>query len=103
MGLRVIWSHAAVDDLETAAQYLHRDSPAFSALFVLRALEAGGSLSTFPERGHVIPELKNDNIREIFIYNFRHIHRMEKDKVSILGLIHGRRDFSNAWQEQDRS
>jgi hypothetical protein len=50
MGLRVIWSYAAVDDLEVAAEYLHRDSPSFSSSFVLRALEAGRSLSDFPER-----------------------------------------------------
>ena len=102
MGLRVIWSYAAVDDLEVAAEYLHRDSPSFSSSFVLRALEAGRSLSDFPERGRIVPELKNDNIREIFLYSYRLIYRVEKDKVSILGLIHGRRDFSTAWQEQER-
>jgi len=102
MGLRVIWSYAAVDDLEAAAEYLRQDSPSFSSSFVLRALEAARSLSLFPERGRVAPELKSDNIREIFIYNYRLIYSVEKDKVSILGLIHGRRDFSTAWQDQDR-
>ena len=102
MGLRVIWSYAAVDDLEVAAEYLHRDSPSFSSSFVLRALEAGRSLSAFPERGRIVPELKNDNIREIFLYSYRLIYRVEKDKVSILALIHGRRDFSAAWKKQDR-
>jgi toxin ParE1/3/4 len=76
MGLRVIWSYAAVDDLEVAAEYLHRDSPSFSSSFVLRALEAGRSLGVFPERGRVVPELKSDNIREIFIYNYRLIYRI---------------------------
>jgi len=88
--------------LEIAAEYLHRDSPSFSSSFVLRALEAGRSLSDFPERGRIVPELKNDKIREIFLYSYRLIYRVEKDKVSILGLIHGRRDFSAAWQEQER-
>jgi plasmid stabilization system protein ParE len=43
MGLGVIWSHAAVSDLEAAAEYLHRDSPSFASSFVLRALETGRS------------------------------------------------------------
>ena len=102
MGLRVIWSYAAVDDLEAAVEYLHQDSPSFSSSFVLRALEAGRSLSDFPERGRNVPELKNDNIREIFLHSYRLIYRIEKDKVSILAMIHGRRDFSTAWQVQDR-
>jgi toxin ParE1/3/4 len=59
MGLRVIWSYAAVDDLEVAAEYLHRDSPAFSSSFVLRALEAGRSLSDFPKRGRIVPRVRS--------------------------------------------
>ena len=78
MGLRVIWSYAAVDDLEVAAEYLHRDSPSFSSSFVLRALEAGRSLCDFPERGRAVPELKRDNIREIFIYSYRLIYKDRK-------------------------
>lgn len=37
MGPRVIWAHAAETDLEAAAEYIHRDSPAYAASFVNRA------------------------------------------------------------------
>ena len=59
MGLKVTWTYASLDDLAAAAEYLNRDSPAFSSSFVFRALEAGRSLSAFPGRGRVVPELEN--------------------------------------------
>ncbi len=59
MGRRVIWAYAAEADLDAAAEYIHRDSPAYSAAFVLRALETGRSLTDFAERGRIVPEFKD--------------------------------------------
>lgn len=98
----VIWAHAAEEDLDAAAAYIHRDSPAYAASFVNRALQAGGSLSALAERGRMVPEFKDKNIREIFVYSYRLIYRIEDDRISILALIHGRRDFQTAWDEKDR-
>ena len=47
MGRRVIWANVAEADLDAAAEYIHRDSPAYAATFVLRALKTGRSLSDF--------------------------------------------------------
>jgi len=102
MGRRVIWAHAAETDLEAAAEYVHRDSPAYAASFVNRALEAGRSLTDFAERGRIVPEFEDENIREIFIYGYRLIYRVEDDRVSVVALIHGRRDFQTVWDEKDR-
>jgi len=102
MGRKVVWAHAAEADLEAAAEYIHRDSPAYAAAFVLRALEAGHSLSEFAERGRMVPEFKDKNIREIFVQSYRLIYSVESDRVSILALIHGRRDFMTAWDDRGR-
>jgi len=102
MGRKVVWAHAAEADLEAAAEYIHRDSPAYAAAFVLRALEAGRSLSEFAERGRIVPELKDETVREIFVQNYCLIYSVGSDRVSILALIHGRRDFVTAWDERGR-
>ena len=34
MGRRVIWAHAAEADLDAAAEYIHRDSPAYAAAYL---------------------------------------------------------------------
>ena len=102
MAHKVIWAYAAEEDLEAAASYIHRDSPVYAVSFVDRVLEAGRSLNKFADRGRVVPELRDRSIREIFIYSYRLIYRIEDDRISILALIHGRRDFRKAWDEKDR-
>lgn len=102
MARKVVWAYAAEEDLDAAAAYIHRDSPAYAASFVNRALQAGRSLSELSERGRRVPEFRDKNIREIFVYSYRLIYRIESDRISILALIHGRRDFETAWGEKAR-
>jgi len=83
MGQRIIWAAAAFEYLEAAAEFLKRDSPAYSSSFVSRILQAARSLSDFPDRGRRIPEIRDENIREIFIQSYRLIYRIEKNTVSI--------------------
>ncbi len=75
---------------------------AYAASFVDRVLGVGRSLNEFVERGHIVPELRDNSIREIFIYSYRLVYRIEEDQISILALIHGRRDFQAAWDEKER-
>jgi toxin ParE1/3/4 len=102
MARNVIWAYAAEEDLEAAASYIHRDSPVYAVSFVERVLEAGRSLNEFAERGRVVPELSDSSIREIFVFSYRLVYRIEDDGISILALIHGRRDFQKAWNEKAR-
>ena len=102
MARRVIWAHSAEADLEAVIKYIHRDFPAYASAFMLRALEAGSSLGELAERGRSVPEFRDENTREIFIQSYRLIYRIESNRVSILALIHGRRDFIAAWDEKKR-
>jgi toxin ParE1/3/4 len=102
MARNVIWAYSAEEDLDAAAAYIHKDSPAYAASFVDRALEAGRSLDEFAVRGRIVPELRDSSIREIFIYSYRLVYRIEDNRISILALIHGRRDFQAAWEEKER-
>ena len=69
MARKVVWAHAAIDDMEAIA-----------------------------ERGRVVPEFENKNFRELFIQNYRMIYRIEDDHVFIVALIHGRRDLRTTLQ-----
>ena len=102
MARKVIWADGAVADLDAAADYISKDSPAYAASFVLQSLEAARSLGDLPERGRVVPEFKMEDIREIFVFSYRLIYRIDELRVSVLAFIHGRRDFSQAWDERKR-
>jgi toxin ParE1/3/4 len=103
MERQVIWAQAAQEDLEAAAAYIQRDSLAYAASFVSRALAVGRSLREFAERGRMVSEFLDKNVREVFIYNYRLIYRIEEKRISILSLIHGKRDFRDAWEEKERN
>jgi len=67
MARKVIWADAAVADLDAAADYISKDSPAYAASFVLQSLEAAQSLGDLSERGRAVPEFIREDIREIFV------------------------------------
>jgi hypothetical protein len=55
------------------------------------------------ERGRVVPELGHPAIREIFVKGYRMVYKVSPDRVWILAVVWGRRDFLNAWQERPRA
>ena len=66
MAYRVGWSPRAVEDLEAIAQYIAVDSNAYAAAVVTTILVTARRLSQFPFSGRIVPELADQNIRELF-------------------------------------
>jgi len=77
MARQVVWSYEATADLDTIANYIARDSKFYAASFVQEILDASYSLKMFGERGRVVPELDNPNIRELLIKEYRLIYHIE--------------------------
>lgn len=100
MARKVIWSYEATADLEALAEYIAHDSVFYAAAFVREILAASRSLEVFPERGRIVPELANPNIRELFVRDYRLIYTIEESRVVALGLIHGKRDLKRLWKEK---
>ena len=90
----VVWTPAALDCVNEALAYIAQDSEQ-AAIRVLDAIEAtSASLSTLSERGHVVPELDDRTIREVYVYRYRLIYQLSSAQVRILALIHGSMDFA---------
>lgn len=102
MDRKVIWSYEATADLGSLAEYIERDSVFYAAAFVKEILNASRSLNKFSERGRIVPELTNPNIRELFVREYRLIYSIEEPRVIILGLIHGKRDPKRLWKKEQR-
>ena len=91
MALRVAWSPEAVEDIESIAAYIERDSTYYARAVVGKIVEMGKSLSQFPESGRIVPEIDDPAIRERFVYSYRVIYRVETDRLLIVAVVHGRR------------
>ena len=101
MARRVVWSEAASFDLEEAAGYIARDSRYYAAAFVREVRAAARSLRVSSERGRVVPELGQPDIRELLVRSYRLVYNVAPKQIYVLALIHGARDFTKAWGEHD--
>jgi len=100
MARRVVWSYEATADLQALAEYIAKDSPYYAAAFIREIRDASRSLNEFSERGRIVPELNNPEIRELFIKEYRLIYGIEDARVVILGIVHGRRNLSKLWKDK---
>ena len=93
MGVPVILTPRSQQDLEIIVRRIAKDSPerarAFGNLLIDKAL----SIGPLPERGRVVPELKDPNVREIIHGAYRIIYELLRDPhvVYVLRFWHGAR------------
>ena len=52
-------------------------------------------LKDFSELGRKVPELNDINIREIFVYSYRLIYKINEDTVLFVAVVHGKRFLEN--------
>jgi plasmid stabilization system protein ParE len=86
MDREVVWSHSATTDLESIIEHIYRDSEFYAAMVARELVSAARSLTTFSERGRVVPEYEDSTIREIIV-------RVRSDRVEVLRIIHGARQM----------
>jgi len=91
MAYRVVWSSRALDDIDSIASYISRDSLVHASAVVTRIIRTTRSLRRFPFAGRVVPEFEDDSIRERFVYSYRIIYRVREQTVTVAAIIHGRR------------
>jgi plasmid stabilization system protein ParE len=91
MAHRVVWSRRASEDLAAIVDYIAADSPTYAGIVVKKVVHQTKALSRFPRSGRKVPEFDNENIRELLVYSYRVIYRLEEREVVIAAVIHGNR------------
>ena len=91
MARHLRWSPEAVEDVESIAIYIERDSSYYARAVVSRIILLSETIPENPELGRVVPEINNPDYRERFIHKYRIIYRVESDRVLIAAVIHGSR------------
>ena len=91
MDTRVSWSPEALDDVDSIAAYIAKDSPFYASAVVKKILDTAESLGKFPYIGPIVPEVGEQEFRERFVYSYRLIYRVANKEVMVVAVIHGRR------------
>jgi toxin ParE1/3/4 len=90
----VNWTISAKNDLKDIKDFIKKDSIFYSEKVVSEIVEKTKKLNDFPEIGRIVPELSDEKVREIIVYSYRIIYKICSDKIDILSVLHGARDFS---------
>jgi len=77
--------------MEAIADYIAADSPIYAGIVVKKVVHQTKALSHFPRSGRKVPEFDNEDIRELLVYSYRVIYRVEDQEVAIAAVIHGKR------------
>ncbi|WP_456407435.1 type II toxin-antitoxin system RelE/ParE family toxin [Thiolapillus sp.] len=95
---RVSWAEAAEEDLKSIIEYIYADNPPAARGNLNKIKTKTSELCSFPQRGRVVPELKDHGIlqyRELIIPPWRVIYRISEEQVYVLSVIDSRRNIED--------
>ena len=88
--MTIVWSPLALDRVAEIAGYIARDKPSAAEKWVKTVFAKVEQLEISPELGRVVPEIGNVQFRELIYSQYRIVYRIEKKRISILTVRHGR-------------
>ncbi|MHB8708489.1 MAG: type II toxin-antitoxin system RelE/ParE family toxin [Desulfuromonadales bacterium] len=91
MACRVTWSPQALADIEAIAAFIEQDSPFYARAVVTRIVAIARQIAQFPLEGRIVPEMRDASIRELFVFSYRVIYRVEGESATVVAVIHGKR------------
>lgn len=95
MDFTVTWSPEAIEDLQSIAEYISRDSEFYARAVVQNIVGVARDIKDFPWIGRVAPELGDEKIRERFVYSYRVVYQVEGNRILVVAVIHGKRLIEN--------
>ncbi len=91
--MEIIWSKPAREDLQLIYQYIAHDSSQYAKQVIQDITEKVGVLVNLPKIGRKVPEINEENIREVGMYSYRIMYELINDTVYIHGIFHKRQHF----------
>ena len=96
-GFLIVWSEAALQDVESILEYIALRDDFGAATAVYQKLVARiSTLDSHPERCRVVPELRDVGVtqyRELIFKPYRVCFRIFDQEVVIVSVLDGRRDL----------
>jgi plasmid stabilization system protein ParE len=85
--------------LDDAVSDVAQDSRPAAERLLIQALEAASSLDVFSERGRVVPELNQPDVRQLLVHRYRLLYEVTPAEVRILAFVHGAQDLTGSGLE----
>ncbi len=95
---KVQWASVAENDLKGIIEYIAEDSLANAISVFEKIKEKALGLNQFPERGRIVPELKDQGIalyRELIVSPWRIIYRIMDKTIYVLSVLDSRQNVED--------
>lgn len=89
--MQLVWTREALDRLSDIEEYISKDSPNRAINFVNFLIDQGETLKDHPKIGRIVPEIGNENMRELIAKKYRIIYRLSEKRIEILTVFEGHR------------
>ena len=87
----IVWSDRARSDLREIDEYVSADDPIAAERWVDRLIRAVERAAVFPRAGRVVPELRHEAIREVFVRTYRIVYRLRSEGIEVVTVFEGHR------------
>ena len=91
--MRVLWTDAAVAQLQAIHDYIAQTSPEYALRIVDRLTRRSIQIASFPFSGRMVPEYELNEVREIIEGRYRIIYLIEDAQVQVLAVVHEAREI----------
>ncbi len=91
--MRVVFSQQAKDGLREIALFIARDNKARALSFVGELRAKARDIGSMPRAFPLVPRYEHHGIRRRPHGNYLIFYRVEDDRVSIVHILHGARDY----------
>ena len=88
---RLIWTEAALLDLDEIAEYIALDNPLAASRYVEKVFDRIQMLAAHPNSGKRPAELPRTSYREVVVTPCRIFYRVEKNTIYILHVMRSER------------
>lgn len=98
-----MWTQRAVSDLEAFGDYIAADDETAAHRWVTRLIDLAERLVSTPELGRHVPELGREDVREVFLRQYRLVYRLDERQIVVLTIFEGHREFPGVLEDEDQS
>jgi plasmid stabilization system protein ParE len=95
MAYKIRWSPRAASNFEDVCNYIAKDSEYYAALFAKKVNAVVKAIPQFPEAGRIVPEYRDETLREKIYENYRIVYRLKREFVEIVTICHGAKPLDN--------
>ncbi|SMM99404.1 Death on curing protein, Doc toxin [uncultured Candidatus Thioglobus sp.] len=91
---QLVWTNQAFDDIDAIAKFIAKDSLIYAKSVISDIFKALNKVEDFPTIGRIVPEIGDENIREVISGNYRIIYRVNAHLLEIITIHHSNRLFN---------